>query len=281
MPEERDEAEGKGVAEEVGSPQVSPGPRDGGPELPPRMRRFLRRGLLLYPFAAGGLWLLSGLGFWDALFLVALLELLPVLAVAQVPLAVREEIDRPVAYVGSAAAILVLGALALILGLRTLGPEGMGLGAPSGSAFLLWTGAALAGGLGLVLLSLGAEKLFGIEESEFVRQIIPRTMYEKALFVGVSLAAGIGEELTYRAYAIPMLGGLVGSEWTAAVLTSGIFGFLHAYQGQIGVVRTALMGFVLAAVFLWSGSLWPAVLAHVVIDLVGGLVLGPRMLESS
>lgn len=268
--------EGEDPPRDVGSP---PEPPKKKPDLPPRMRRFLRRGLFLYPVAVVGLWTLTGLGVWDALFLVGLVELLPVLAVAQVPLAAGQEIDRPAAYAGSSGAILFLGAVSLFLGWRAIGLEAMGLGGLPWTELLFWTGAGLAGGLALVGLSFGAERLLEIEESDFVRRIIPRTPFEKVLFVGVSLTAGLGEELAYRAYAIPMLGGLVGSEWTAAVLTSGIFGFLHAYQGQLGVTRTALMGLVLATVFLWSGSVWPAILAHAIIDLVGGLVLGPRLLE--
>lgn len=280
-PGEEGEPEGEEGNGEVGAPpEPTPtGPSGGGPDLPPGMRRFLRRGLALFPVVVGGLWALTDLGGWDALFLAALLELLPVLAVAQVPLAAREQLDRPAAYVGSAGAILFLGWISVILGRGTLGLDAMGLGPLPWTELLRWTGIALAGGMGVVGVSLLAERILGTEESEFLRQIIPRTPFEKLLFVGVSLAAGLGEELAYRAYVIPVLAGLVGSDWTAAVLSSGIFGFLHAYQGHIGVVRTGVMGLVLAAVFLWSGSLWPAVAAHAVIDLLGGLVLGPRMLE--
>lgn len=282
-PGEEPSAEGDGEDGDAAAPAepTPPGPAGTGPELPPTVRRFLRRGLLLFPVVAIGLWALTGLGVWDAFFLTALLELLPVLAVAQVPLASGREVDRPPAYVGSACAILVLGWISLILGRGTLGPEVMGLGVLSWRDLLLWTGAALTGGMAVVGASLLAERFLDTEESEFLRQILPRTAFEKVLFAGVSMAAGLGEELAYRAYAIPVLAGLVGSEWTAAVLSSGVFGFLHAYQGHIGVARTALMGLVLAAVFLWSGSVWPAVLAHAVIDLIGGLVLGPRILENA
>src|SRR5690606_3911022 len=58
-----------------------------------------------------------------------------------------------------------------------------------------------------------------------------------------------------------------------AVLSSLVFGVLHAYQGTIGIVRTFLMGSVLATGFVLSGSLWPAIIAHTAIDLVAGLVL--------
>lgn len=242
------------------------------------MRRFLRRGLLLFPVAAGALWYATGLGIWNALFLVALLELLPVLAVAQVPLAAGQALDRIPAYVGSAGAILVLGGLALILGWGVVGPAAMGLEGLPWMELLFWTAIACGGGLLLVGVFHLVEKRLDVDAPPLLRQLLPRTRGEKLLFVGVSLSAGFGEELAYRGYAIPVLAGLVGSEWTAAVLSAGIFGFLHAYQGQVGVVRTGLMGLLLAAVFLWSGSLWPAILGHAAIDLVGGLILGPRLL---
>lgn len=251
----------------------------GGPRLPPSMAAFLRRGVLLYPLVVVGLWGFAELGIWNALFLGALLELLPVLAVAQVPLAVEEQVERPAAYAASAATVLILGWIALALGEGRVGLAAMGMEPLSLRELLVWTGAGTAGGLVLVGAFHLVEESMGLETPPLLRKLLPRTSYEKSLFAGVSLAAGLGEELAYRGYAIPVVAGLVGSEWGAAVLTSGIFGFLHAYQGQVGVVRTALMGLVLAAVFLLSGSLWPAILAHVIIDLVGGLVVGPRFLD--
>jgi membrane protease YdiL (CAAX protease family) len=61
------------------------------------------------------------------------------------------------------------------------------------------------------------------------------------------------------------------------VLTSAVFGVLHAYQGSLGMVRTAVLGGVLAWGFLASGSLWPAIAAHAVIDVVAGTLLADRL----
>lgn len=259
-------------------PDIDAPPSSPGPELPPDMRSFLRRGLALYPVAVAALWWFTALGVADSLLLAALLELLPVLAVAQVPLAGSEELDRAAAYLGSGAAILFLGGASFVLGRGVVGIEVMGLTVPPTQTLLIWTVLGLVGGLALVGISHLFETRLGWEENPILRDLIPRTGGEKVLFVGLSVAAGLGEELAYRGYVIPVLAGLVGSQWTAAVFSSGIFGFLHAYQGPIGVIRTGGMGFVLAAVYLLSGSLWPAILAHVAIDLIGGLVLGPRML---
>lgn len=255
------------------------GPEPRGAGLPPSVRRFLRNGVLLYPVIVAGLWVSTDFGLLNSALLAGLLELLPVLAVAQVPLVGEEEVDRPAAYLGSAVAILFLGWTSLTLGEGLVGYEAMGLAPLSRGDFLLWTAVALVGGMGLMGVSHLVEKAFGLEESDVLKQILPRTLHEKSLFAGVSLAAGLGEELAYRSYAIPVLAMLIGSTWGAAVLSSGIFGFLHAYQGGLGVARTAVLGFAFAAVFILSGSIWPAIVAHTVIDLVGGLVLGPRLLN--
>jgi membrane protease YdiL (CAAX protease family) len=128
----------------------------------------------------------------------------------------------------------------------------------------------------LILFHRG-RKTLGVRESPILAQLLPSAPHEKGVFALLSVAAGVGEELTYRAYVIPVLALLLGSPWGAAALSSVAFGVLHAYQGWLGVLRTAVLGFLLAASFLVSGSLWPAVLAHTILDLLGGLVLGEAL----
>jgi uncharacterized protein len=45
------------------------------------------------------------------------------------------------------------------------------------------------------------------------------------------------------------------------------FGLAHAYQGLVGIVPTGLLGGIMAAVYLQTGSLLLPVLLHAVIDL--------------
>lgn len=286
MSDHEEESRGAEPSVPDGGPDGSGSETDESPsrartELPPPARRFLRTGLLLYPVVVVGLWAATDLDLLNAALLTGLMELLPVLAVAQVPLAGEEEVDRPAVYLGSAMAILFLGWVSLSLGEDQVGYEAMGFSPLSWEEFLVWTGVALVGSMGMVGVFHLVEKAWDLEESEVLKQILPRTTREKTLFAGVSLAAGLGEELAYRSYAIPVLATLIGSTWAAAVLSSGIFGFLHAYQGGLGVVRTAVLGFALAAVFVGSGSIWPPIVAHTVIDLIGGLILGPRLLKES
>ena len=256
-----------------------PGP--GGPEElqgpPSDVGRWVTAAFLLFPLVAWGLAARLSLPVWDALYLAGLVALLPILAVAQLPLVEGLRVEREPAYVGSAVTVGVLGAVAAVLGIRRGGLEGVGLGGVAPETFALWVvgtclaAAALVGGLHVL------RRAVGIPESALLRELLPRTGRERRLFVALSLVAGVGEELAFRGYAIPVLAPHMGGAWGAAAFTSVNFGLLHAYQGVFGMVRTACLGFLLAASFVITGSLWPAVTVHVLLDLVAGLVLGERL----
>ncbi|MFC1660348.1 CPBP family intramembrane glutamic endopeptidase [Gemmatimonadota bacterium] len=253
--------------------------RAGDPGLGPVLSRVIQVGALLFPVLFLALWLWSPLGFWDALLLGSLVELLPVLALAQVPLAGQAPIPRIPAYLVSGLTILLLGGVSFLFGIRSLGLVEMGLGAISPGRAGAWTGGAILCAVVLLAVFHGGRKVLGIQESPLLSQLLPRSSGEKALFVFLSCAAGLGEEVAYRGYVIPILAGVIGSVWGAAILSSMVFGVLHAYQGWLGIFRTGALGFLLAASFLLSGSLWPAILAHTIVDLLGGLVLGEALVR--
>ena len=223
------------------------------------------------------------LGWLDALFLAALIEFLPVLAVIQVGLTRDLDLaaERSQTYVTSAVTILILGVSSLALGWRLVGTEGMGLRIePERIIYVMSWGA------GILLLAaatlwffLVLRKRCGWSENRLVRELLPVTRREKGLFAGLSLCAGFGEELAYRGYAIPALIVAGASAPVALALTSGAFAFLHSYQGVLGVVRTGLVGLIMGAVFLHSGSLWPPMVAHFVIDLAVGFVFADKLVS--
>jgi membrane protease YdiL (CAAX protease family) len=131
----------------------------------------------------------------------------------------------------------------------------------------------------VVLIVHGVRRRAKIPETRLLRELIPRTRQEKWIFAGLSFAAGVGEEVAFRGYALTALTPFLGGAWGAAAFTSLVFGLLHAYQGPVGMARTTLLGFVLAASFAVSGSLWPAIAAHVALDLLGGLLWGDRLTD--
>jgi membrane protease YdiL (CAAX protease family) len=236
-------------------------------------------GLAGFPIAVALIAGLLGLPILDALLLALLLELLPALAVAQVPAALRlGPFDRSSAYATSGLTIAGLAAAALAVGVRGgRGPEGLGLvGLPAGT-LLAGTAGVLAAAGAVVGLAEMARRRLGLAESGLLERLLPRSARERWAFGALSLVAGLGEEVAFRGFAIAALGSAAGGPWGAAVVTSVAFGLLHAYQGLVGVVRTAVLGLVLAASLVQLGSLWPAIVAHVIIDLAGGLWLGPRL----
>lgn len=99
--------------------------------------------------------------------------------------------------------------------------------------------------------------------------LLPRTPRERHLFTVVGVTAGICEEWLYRGFLLAVVGALSGGLPTILlVLVAGAaFGLAHAYQGATGVLTTGVLGGVLAALYLQTGSLLLPVLLHAAIDL--------------
>ena len=221
------------------------------------------------------------LGWLDALFLSALIELLPTLALVQVDLPRDLALQRNRVYATSAVTIVFLGLLGLTLGSRLVGMEGMGLRFEAADLVYVmsWSTGAFVLGMAMLWFFLILRRKCGWNESRVVHELMPVTRREKGLYAGLSVCAGFGEELAFRGYAIPAVIFAGGSVPVALALTSGAFALLHSYQGVLGVVRTGVIGVTMGAVFLHTGSLWPPIVAHILIDLVVGFVLAERLLS--
>jgi membrane protease YdiL (CAAX protease family) len=212
----------------------------------------------------------------DIVALTFLLAVLPVLAVAQIRMLGEAEIERMPAYVSSFGTLVLLGIAAWMVGNRE-GAVGLGLDPLPVAPLFGWSAALTMGGLGILLVFKRISSRLGIGEHPVLRTLLPRSPREKAVFAGLSLAAGVGEELVYRGYAIGTLAPFIGAP-VAAVVTSAVFGVLHAYQGPLGIVRAGVLGGMLALGFLISGSLWPAIIAHVSLDVLAGIFLADRLM---
>lgn len=237
----------------------------------------LGAGVVLCVAVVAALLGLAELPWLDALYLGALLALLPVLSIAQMRALDDVEIERIPAYGGSVVALMMLTGATVLVGSRYGGLEALGLVPVSGGAGAAWTVALVAAALVLILSFRQIALAMGAREHPVLRGLIPRTGHEKGVFTILSGWAGLAEELTYRGYAILTLAPALGT-LGSVLLTSAVFGVLHAYQGALGMVRSGVMGALLACGFLWSGSLWPPIAAHVLIDLIVGLWLAERLM---
>ena len=99
--------------------------------------------------------------------------------------------------------------------------------------------------------------------------LLPRTPGERRLFTVDGLTAGICEEWLYRGFFLAVVAAVAGRPSTAVLVAVAAvaFGLAHAYQGVVGVVTTGVLGGIMAALYLGTGSLLLPVLLHAAIDL--------------
>lgn len=198
-------------------------------------------------------------------FALALVMGLPVLATrGGVPEEQVAEISeaRTAVYASAALSLMILSALAFGVALwQGVPAERLGwlVGAP-GPAFLWAAGVTVAGLLlAWVLVRLGG--LLGLRESPLTFALMPRTPREVRAFLVMVGIAAIGEEYLFRGFAWQVLAEPLGP-WPAAFLTSASFGLSHGYQRLVGIVRASLLGLLLTLPVMWTGSLFPAIVAH-------------------
>lgn len=221
-------------------------------------------------------------GWAGRLFVALLLVGVPLLALLQPD--DREMVLPPrlALYVSAIVGVWVLAALTLlVLWVEGVPAIAVGLHAPELDQLIGWTVAATVGALlGNLLVSRIAARL-GLRESRLTYHLMPRTARERRLFLGVSVSAGICEELTYHGFLLAGLTGWLGNGWWAAAIANLAFGVLHGYQGQAGVIRAGLMGYVLSLPVIVGAGLWPAMAAHFLVNALLGLGLWRWMIPEA
>ena len=130
-------------------------------------------------------------------------------------------------------------------------------------AFLFVAG--LRGGSALVQHLLG-------HSSANAGFLLPNGALESLLWIGVSIVAGVCEEMVYRGYLQPQLWALSGSLPLSIALQAIVFGMAHIYQGWRPAVITAVYGLAFGLLAAWRKSIVPGAIAHSFIDIIGGLV---------
>jgi uncharacterized protein len=238
----------------------------------------MRLGGLLAGAAAVLVWYLSPELAWPArAWLAVLLGPLPVLMIAQArQLGDLAELPRRDAYLSSMASLWLLAGLTVAAArFGGIDRAAMGFVPVSAGAFLGWTAGLTAGGVAVLF----AFRALGMQDGMVVRQLMPETPRERATFVALSITAGITEETVFRGFVLHALLLAAGSWPIALLLSSGVFGVVHAYQQPAGALRAALLGGLLAIPLLMGGSIYTAMAAHALIDVLSGLWLARYLLR--
>jgi uncharacterized protein len=106
--------------------------------------------------------------------------------------------------------------------------------------------------------------------------IMPQTRAEFLFWPVMVFVASPFEELLFRGFLIWFFASLVGL-WGAVLLSSALFGLAHAYQGWRGILRTGLIGLGFGTAYALTQSLWWLMVAHIVLNLYGGLLAAKLM----
>lgn len=163
---------------------------------------------------------------------------------------------------------LVLGGLAVAVA-AAIGLDWLGRPAP--------TGGDVALGLAVLGVAVGALAPYArnrvIRRDRGVYLVAPRTGGERALWVVISLLAGIGEEIAYRGVLVAIVAAWAGLPVGVAVAAVA-FALAHLAQGWRAT--PIVLGFALAfhGLVLVTGSLWVAMAVHAAYDLVAGFAYG-------
>ena len=120
-------------------------------------------------------------------------------------------------------------------------------------------------------------------EAAFRRQLgkvvnmLPDSNPERRWFAAVSITAGVCEEILFRgfltryltttAFHLPL--------YAAVLITAVFFGLNHIYQGNKGIIQTAVVGLALSAIYLLTGNLFLCILLHALLDLLVVFVMRP------
>ena len=221
--------------------------------------------------------LLSGLHPAARLWSVLLLVPFPALMVWQArELARVAPIPRREAYVSSIAGLWVLCGVTLAIAMWSgFDARDLGMADVVLPRIAVVTGLLTAAAIGVLFLF----RAMGVRESAVLRGLLPVTANERALFVLLSLSAGICEELVFRGFLLRALTLATGVTPLALLLSAGAFGVVHAYQQPLGAVRAVVLGMLLSLPVLFGASIVPAIVAHALVDIITGLWLARYLLR--
>lgn len=103
---------------------------------------------------------------------------------------------------------------------------------------------------------------------------MPRTPLERAVWVVVSAAAGVGEEVAYRSVLFALLLRILGGAIPAALVAAVLFGLAHLVQGWKSVAIVAGAALVLQGLVWVTGGLAVAIAVHAIYDVAAGIAYG-------
>jgi len=102
--------------------------------------------------------------------------------------------------------------------------------------------------------------------------MLPERGIELALWIALSVSAGICEETIFRGYLQRQFSALTKNAPAGMLLSAAAFGGAHAYQGFRMTILIALYGAMFGILAYWRGSVRPGMIAHAWQDSLNGVL---------
>jgi uncharacterized protein len=121
-----------------------------------------------------------------------------------------------------------------------------------------------------LLLSVLQLALFEQSPGSFneITGIIPRTSFAKLIWVILCAIVALSEEIVFRGYILTRVTRLAGGRvWVGVLAATLAFASGHLYQGIGGLAIIAIYGLMFAGLYLYTGSLYPGIIAHFLQDI--------------
>ena len=151
----------------------------------------------------------------------------------------------------------------------------LGFGLHYDTWFAIATALTIAG-IVVLILQIRQVKSATQEDIDGIRErfgnlsiMMPQNRNELARFYGLSITAGIVEEVLWRGFLIWYLSQFM-PVWGAVLVSTLGFGLAHAYQGLSHLPQITVAGAVFAALYIMSGSIWLPIILHAAIDILQG-----------
>jgi uncharacterized protein len=125
----------------------------------------------------------------------------------------------------------------------------------------------------LLVLALVAHLLHFQGMKQNVRFLAPDGSTEIALWIAVSVTAGICEETIFRGYLQKQFIAGTGSAPAGIFLSAAAFGVGHIYQGAKAAVVIGVYGLLFGVLAWRRGSMRPGMITHALHDTVSGLAV--------
>jgi hypothetical protein len=138
-----------------------------------------------------------------------------------------------------------------------------------GAALIFWVMAVIV----LAAISTALRLLHMMQMQKAVVALAPQGVRETALWVALSITAGIVEEFVFRGYLLQQFAAIGGRAWLGVLASSLVFGAAHGYEGLGSMIAIVAYGAMFCALTIQRKSLRAGMMAHAWHDSVTGIAL--------